>query len=266
MDFFKKIFHSSTGEHTNENNTESPLDGEQPLHRAILEGKKNLAELLISAGASVNIKDKRGMTPLHMAVIKGNKEIAELLIVKGADVNGETGDYWEAPPLHMADTKEIVELLISKGADVNGINSTGATLLHKPPVSEEIMEIIISNGADINKKTKNGKTPLHQADTKKKLELLLAKGADISMKDNEGSPLIHHIACYICDNNVDEKMAMIKFLVAKGVDINERDKKGFTVLTKVIEEEDKAWEHGGPAYGRIVEKIKNLLISYGAVE
>lgn len=43
---------------------------------------------LIAKDASINAKDKDGYTPLHTAVIEGKKEVAELLIAKGADIKG----------------------------------------------------------------------------------------------------------------------------------------------------------------------------------
>ena len=72
-----------------------------PLHEA---ANKEVAELLIAAGADINAKASWGRTPLHDAARRGRKEIAELLIAKGADVNatillsaGTSGDNLETP-------------------------------------------------------------------------------------------------------------------------------------------------------------------------
>ena len=97
--------------------------GNTGLHSAVDGGRKEIAELLIAAGANVNENSNIG-TPLHLAAMRGHKEIAELLIAKGADVmakhqlNGLT-------PLHQTRTKEVAELLIAKGADVNDIAGEG---------------------------------------------------------------------------------------------------------------------------------------------
>jgi ankyrin repeat protein len=63
--------------------------GFTPLYLAAGEGHKEIAELLIAAGAEVNAKDEDGLTPLHYPVAKGHKDIVELLIGKGADVNAK---------------------------------------------------------------------------------------------------------------------------------------------------------------------------------
>ena len=44
----------------------------------------------LDAGVDVNLKDEFGkLTPLHEAATYGHKEVAELLIAAGADVNAE---------------------------------------------------------------------------------------------------------------------------------------------------------------------------------
>jgi len=92
-----------------------------PIHEAAANGD------LAGVGADVNAKEEDGWTPLHYAVYEGYKEIAELLIAKGADVNAKEEDGWT--PLHDAATKEIAELLIDNGADVNAKDGTGSTAL-----------------------------------------------------------------------------------------------------------------------------------------
>mmetsp|Transcript_96 Transcript_96/g.103 ORF Transcript_96/g.103 Transcript_96/m.103 type:complete len:457 (+) Transcript_96:66-1436(+) len=52
-----------------------------PLHRACLLGCVDSAEVLLSAGAFIDIKDLNLQTPLHLACIHGSKEIVESLIL-----------------------------------------------------------------------------------------------------------------------------------------------------------------------------------------
>ena len=61
--------------------------GISPLHLAVFTGNRQLCELLVSQGASVNAGDNNGSTPLHIAALRGNKDIALFLISSGADVN-----------------------------------------------------------------------------------------------------------------------------------------------------------------------------------
>ncbi len=65
-------------------------------------GHTEIVELLIAAGADINVKNRGGGTPLYDAAFRGRKEIAELLIAKGADVNAKGVD--GITPLDLATT------------------------------------------------------------------------------------------------------------------------------------------------------------------
>jgi|ETNmetMinimDraft_14_1059893.scaffolds.fasta_scaffold12967_3 ankyrin repeat protein len=60
---------------------------ETPLHWAAAYNHIEIAELLISEGAEINVKDKFGITPLEHTVVKVHFLLAKSLILKGADVN-----------------------------------------------------------------------------------------------------------------------------------------------------------------------------------
>jgi len=96
-------------------------DGSTPLH--LVESKK-MAELLISRGANVNAKDKRGYTPLHYGK---SIEIVKFLVANGADINAKSDD--GMTPLHTLRDYESIEFLLSVGADVNATNKEGKTPL-----------------------------------------------------------------------------------------------------------------------------------------
>ena len=76
-------------------NSTDPKFGVTALSWAALEGKDEIAELLIEAGADVDTKNFDGATPLHAAAFMGQLEVVQLLLENGADVaaktmNGET--------------------------------------------------------------------------------------------------------------------------------------------------------------------------------
>uniref|UniRef100_A0A7M4ERL8 Fibronectin type III and ankyrin repeat domains 1 n=1 Tax=Crocodylus porosus TaxID=8502 RepID=A0A7M4ERL8_CROPO len=59
-----------------------------PLMRvSAVTGKKDVASLLIEAGADVNVKDKDGKTPLMVAVLNNHEELIQLLLENGANPN-----------------------------------------------------------------------------------------------------------------------------------------------------------------------------------
>lgn len=57
----------------------------QPLHAAVSAGDAEVAELLLEAGAPVNVGQQEGWTPLHGAVHNDHHEMVRLLLAHGAD-------------------------------------------------------------------------------------------------------------------------------------------------------------------------------------
>lgn len=107
-------------------NANSVLGGYAPLHWAAQEGYLEMAELLIDAGADLNVRDDCGFSPLHKAVGENDTNMAKLLIAKGADVNSY--DEINGTPLFTAcahNRLSISELLLSSGADVNVCDKYG---------------------------------------------------------------------------------------------------------------------------------------------
>lgn len=119
------------------------------LMAAIESDRFEIAELLISNGASVKMDDGWGCTPLGALADKATPckqydRLAALLIKKGADVNAKTGIYIDGPgdvtPLHDAASGghlEMVRMLVAAGADVNAETSWGDTPLDRAPARSE---------------------------------------------------------------------------------------------------------------------------------
>ena len=62
------------------------------LHKAVWFKHKAATELLIQAGANVNLRTIKRWTPLHMAAFWGAAAIADLLIKAGADVSSQNDE------------------------------------------------------------------------------------------------------------------------------------------------------------------------------
>jgi ankyrin repeat protein len=98
------------------------------LHYAVQLEDLTLCELLIDAGADVDIRSKYG-TPLLIAAGRGNIDLMNLLVSRGTDVDASDNG-WMA--LHGAVLKghlQAAQYLLSEGAEVNARDSLGWTPL-----------------------------------------------------------------------------------------------------------------------------------------
>ncbi|HEV2209860.1 MAG TPA: ankyrin repeat domain-containing protein [Verrucomicrobiae bacterium] len=99
-----------------------------PLHYAVAEPTN--VEMLLSAQAQVDARDKAGETPLHWAAGAGLSNSAALLLEHGAAINA--ADNNGNTPLHFAVAAKrtaMVDFLLGKGANPNLPNRDGSTPL-----------------------------------------------------------------------------------------------------------------------------------------
>jgi len=83
-----------------------------PLHRAAASSNAKLVQLLIDAGADVNVQNTVGATPLHVAVTEADEtclEIVELLLYNGASLSRRTIDHKK--PIDFTDNPKVKEFL-----------------------------------------------------------------------------------------------------------------------------------------------------------
>jgi ankyrin repeat protein len=156
--------------------------GDSALHIAAAAYQREIAEELVSRGADVGARNRRGAQPLHYAA------------------DGIPGsEAWDPTAQHA-----VVELLIKAGADPNSEDKSGVAPLHRAVRTRcaAAVEALLSNGADAVRRNKSGSTPLHlavqntgrgssgsaasQAEQAKIIGLLLDHGARPSDKDSSG--------------------------------------------------------------------------------
>jgi tankyrase len=108
-------------------------DGTPPLITALKRGLTIIAQILLSAGADPNARDRLGLTPLLIACGKptsGYRNAVDLLLKKGAHIN--VRDPLGNTPLLLSitgGTPDIAFALIEQGADVFASRRDGATAL-----------------------------------------------------------------------------------------------------------------------------------------
>jgi hypothetical protein len=156
--------------------------GDTALHVAAAAYEREIAEELVSRGANVSARNRRGAEPLHYSA------------------DGIPGsDAWD-PDAQYA----VVEFLVGAGADPNSQDKSGVAPLHRAVRTRctAAVRALLANETDPVKRNKSGSTPLHLAiqntgrssagtaiardEQEKIIRLLLDHGARPSDKDASG--------------------------------------------------------------------------------
>jgi len=104
--------------------------GETPLHLSALWNHTLTATVLIDFGAHLDSLDQEAASPLHFAAERGRKEMLELLLQRGATMNNHQ---WTETPLHWAAHKGfpvMAEILKKYGCSLDVPDIGGATPAH----------------------------------------------------------------------------------------------------------------------------------------
>lgn len=173
------------------------------LYDKVVQNDIEAVKKLLAAGADINEQVEVGgagiMTPLLAACFYRYEDMAILLISKGADVNVKTSR-GETPLMGACFfSEEVAMLLVSKGADINPIQGTGPFTycisgIVEGAVSTDLAEFFLSKGANVDEAPTSGElagyTSLILAASSEQYDLvkfLIAKGSDVNAKANDGS-------------------------------------------------------------------------------
>jgi cytochrome c len=130
----------------------TPVDeldgGVTALYVASEGGNVELAQLLVSRGADVNITVKLQRTPLYGAVKAGHADVVKLLLDSGADPNKVAK---LQTPLHVAAETGCLQCvidLVGAGAEVNALLKNGSPPIHlaKRSGHEDIVAYLLEHG------------------------------------------------------------------------------------------------------------------------
>ncbi|MBR7801387.1 ankyrin repeat domain-containing protein [Undibacterium fentianense] len=152
--------------------------GDTALHLAAAAFQRQIAEILVTAGADCQAKNRRGAEPLHYAA-DGNRHA----------------------PVAQAQT---IDYLISVGADPNATDGSAVSPLHRAVRTRSIAAVaaLVKGGADPRKRNAAGSTPLHlavqttgrsgsgtdhsRAQQAAIIKFLIEQGAKVTDKDGRG--------------------------------------------------------------------------------
>lgn len=161
-----------------------------PLANAL--NNKEIADLLIAAGADINFKDKDGQTDLMTAAVEGRVALVKALIAAGANVNIQNNK-GRTPLINAAlhGKIEVVKVLLEAGANPEIKDDEGYTAIIEPAFAGnlEIVKALLAAKANPNVTVEHGMTALMGAafnGHKDVVNELLATGAQRDAKDDDG--------------------------------------------------------------------------------
>ena len=213
--------------------------GMTALMYACRSGNKDLTNLLLKAGANVNISDKTGTTALMHAIRNWNREEAKLLIKANADVN-MSNKKKETALLYAANfwQEDVIDALIKADADVNAsADDDGMTPLMYIVRDGHSYEILNRNKTvDFLKQDKKGMTALMYAvmNGSKDLVYELLKESNtidddkyINLKNKEGQTAYDLANLYggYSYGGFSESIEKIKKLIKSSLEENEKLRK-----------------------------------------
>ena len=138
-------------------------DNETALRRAADEGKTDVVQVLIDAGADIDTKNEDGSSPLHMASRSGALKVVKMLVKAGARVNAtdDFGDTCLILAAYSGHTETVRYLVGLPEVDVNHRNNNNKTALRcaADEGKTDVVQVLIDAGADIDTDNNDGRSP-----------------------------------------------------------------------------------------------------------
>jgi len=187
----------------------SLLTGGTPLHTAASANQIDFAKMLIKRKANLEIVDKLGSTPLLTATLRVDPDMVEVLVDAGAAVNVKSSvnplvtpmvfAAGNPNPLEHRKNVAIIKYLLDHKGDINFPSSNGTTPLMAAAQKSDHSDgydraaLLISKGAKLDQTNDKGETALMLAagvGNEKLVKLLLEKGADAQKKNGAGETVM----------------------------------------------------------------------------
>ncbi|XP_064457287.1 ankyrin repeat domain-containing protein 17-like isoform X2 [Ornithodoros turicata] len=214
-------------------NWQTESNHDTALTLACAGGHEELVSLLLTRGAHLEHRDKKGFTPLMLAATAGHAGVVDVLLAHGAEVEAQS-ERTKDTALSLACSGgryEVVEILLERNANKEHRNVSDYTPLSLAASGGyvNIIKLLLQNGAEINSRTgsKLGISPLmlaamngHTAAVK----LLLDNGSDINAQIETNKNTALTLACF------QGRQEVVALLVDRKANVEHRAKTGLTPL------------------------------------
>ena len=234
--------------------------GRTPLMRAVREGHKDIAQVLLAAGADKNVQDNLGMTLLNCALLSSSSQLVEMvgqgiqhdvspLLQASADgiiervgylldvrVDKELRNDRGCTPLLIAclhGHEALVKYLLRRGVNKDAIEEKGYTALMCASEKGALLLVtylVEELGVEIDKTNDIGATAFLVAAANGRLEImkyLLSKGANRDAVNNDGLTAL-------MGESVEGHIDIVKYLVEElKVEVDKVTKEGSTAFLLV---------------------------------
>ncbi|XP_069559987.1 B-cell lymphoma 3 protein homolog [Brachyistius frenatus] len=159
-------------------------NGQTTLHLCCEYDQRDCLSVVLSLSSSstcLEIRNYEGLSPLHLAVLQGHKDLARMLLDAGADINAMDVKSGQSPLMHAVESNnsDMVHFLIETGCDVNSQSYSGNTALHSACGRGHVdtVRLLLKSGADSSLKNNHNDTPVMVAKNKKIAEVLRGRGS-----------------------------------------------------------------------------------------
>ncbi|XP_030756084.1 ankyrin repeat domain-containing protein 17 isoform X3 [Sitophilus oryzae] len=213
--------------------SETESNHDTALTLACAGGHEELVELLISRGADIEHRDKKGFTPLILAATAGHEKVVDILLNHNADIEAQS-ERTKDTPLSLACSGgryEVVELLLNRNANKEHRNVSDYTPLSLAASGGyvNIIRLLLSHGAEINSRTgsKLGISPLMLAAMNghtSAVKVLLDMGSDINAQIETNRNTALTLACF------QGRHEVVALLLERKANVEHRAKTGLTPL------------------------------------
>ncbi|XP_044064689.1 B-cell lymphoma 3 protein homolog [Siniperca chuatsi] len=160
-------------------------NGQTALHLCCEYDQRDCLSIVLSCSSSsrcLEIGNYEGLRPLHLAVLRGRKDLARMLLDAGADINTTDIKSGQSPLMHAVESNnaDMVHFLIESGCDVNSQSYSGNTALHSACGRGQVdtVRLLLKSGADSSLKNNHNDTPVMVAKNKKIADVLRGRGSN----------------------------------------------------------------------------------------